>query len=141
MLEIVRIDVGTSLTIQKKVKHEDTALHYGSGKLDTLLATPSLVALMIEAAVKAIDEKLPEGFITVGKMTKVVHEKPTMLDATVSVKIEVKDFDGEKIILDMAAYDEVGLIGRGTHERVIVNKNALLKRAQERAEKIISMYE
>lgn len=136
MLEAPKIDIGSSIVIQKKIREEDTALNYGSGKLENLLATPSLVALMIEAAVKLLDDKLPEGMITVGKMVEIVHEKPTGLGATVSVKVEVKDFDGEKIILDMIACDEVGMIGRGTHERWIVNKDGLLRRASKRAEQL-----
>lgn len=136
MLEIPKVKIGSNITIQRIVKEEDTALNYGSGKLDKLLATPSLVALMIEASVKLIDDKLPEGLITVGKMAKVVHEKPTILGETVSIKVEVKDFDGSRILLDMVAYDEIGLVGRGTHERIIVNKKALLERASKRAKKL-----
>ncbi|MTI56186.1 thioesterase family protein [Geosporobacter ferrireducens] len=139
MIEIPMIDVGTSVTIQKKIVEEDTALNYGSGKLETLLATPSLVALMIEAAVNAVDHRLPEGMITVGRKMEIVHEKPTGIGATVSVKVEVKDFDGAKIVFDMIAYDEIGMIGRGTHERIIVNKNALLERTMSRAEKLKNM--
>ncbi|QEK11748.1 hypothetical protein FQB35_04855 [Crassaminicella thermophila] len=136
MLNTPKIQVNSSLTIQRKVTEEDTALNYGSGKLEKLFATPKLVALMIEVSVKLIDDKLPEGFITVGKMAEVVHEKPTILGQTVSIKVEVKRFDGNKILLDMVAFDEVGIIGRGTHERIIVNKKALLERANKRAEKL-----
>ncbi|KXG74077.1 thioesterase family protein [Thermotalea metallivorans] len=136
MLEAPKIDIGSSIVIQKKIREEDTALNYGSGKLENLLATPTLVALMIEAAVNLLDDKLPEGMITVGRMVEIVHEKPTGLGATVSVKVEVKDFDGEKIVLDMIACDEVGMIGRGTHERWIVNKDGLLHRAAKRAEQL-----
>ena len=139
MMEIPKIDIGTSIMIQKKIVEEDTALNYGSGTLETLLATPSLVALMIEAAVNAVDHKLPEGMITVGRAIEIVHEKPTGMGATVSVKVEVKDFDGVKIVFDMTAYDEIGIIGRGTHVRVIVNKKALLERTMIRAEKLMNL--
>lgn len=139
MIEIPSIEIGTSITIQKKIVEEDTALNYGSGKLETLLATPSLVALMIEAAVNTVDHKLPEGMITVGRAMEIVHEKPTGIGATVSVKVEVKDFDGVKILFEMTAYDEIGVIGRGSHERIIVNKDALLERASLRAEKLKNM--
>lgn len=132
MIEAPEFKVGDSITIQKTVKKEDTALNYGSGKLDNLLATPSLVALMIEASVNLIDEDLPDGYISVGKMSKVVHENPTVLGETISVKVEIKDYDGSKILLEMTAYDEVGLVGRGTHQRIIVNKKGLLKKAHER---------
>ncbi len=136
MLELPKIQKGVSVIIQKEIKEEDTALNYGSGRLENLLATPSLVALMIEGAVKLIDDKLPEDIITVGKMVLIEHEKPTGLGATVSVKVEVKEFDGIKLVFEMTAYDEIGMIGRGSHERWIVNKNSLLERAMERAEKL-----
>ncbi|MBB6214735.1 putative thioesterase [Anaerosolibacter carboniphilus] len=136
MLELPKIQKGAFIVIQKEIKEEDTALNYGSGRLENLLATPSLVALMIEGAVKMVDDKLPEGIITVGKMIQIEHEKPTGLGATVSVKVEVKSFDGVKIVFDMTAYDEIGRIGSGSHERWIVNKNALLQRATERADKL-----
>lgn len=139
MMEVPKIKVGSSITIQRVVKEEDTALNYGSGKLEKLFATPSLVALMIQASVKLIDDKLPEGFITVGKVAKVVHEKATILGETVSVRVEVKEFDGNNIMLEMIAYDEIGTIGRGTHQRIVVNKKSLLKKATERAVKLQNM--
>ncbi len=139
MIEIPKINIGEYLIIQRMVKKEDTALNYGSGKLSKLLATPSLVALMIEASVKLIDDNLPEGLITVGKMAQITHEQPTLEGETVSVKVTIKEYDGNKIIIEMVAYDEVGIIGRGIHERIIVNKEALLRRAEKRSEKLKKM--
>lgn len=136
MLNVPKVEVGSNITVQRTVQKEDTALNYGSGKLEKLFATPSLVALMIEASVKLLDDKLPEGFITVGKKTEVVHEKTTVLGETISVNVEVEKFDGNRINLKMTAYDEVGIIGRGFHERIIVNKKSLLEKAQKRAEKL-----
>ena len=139
MMDIPKIEVGKSITVQRTVKKEDTALNYGSGKLEKLFATPSLVALMIEASVKLLDDKLPEGFITIGKKVEIVHEKPTQLDETVSVKVEVKNYDGNKIDIDMIAYDEIGIVGRGSHQRIVVNKKSLLEKAEKRAEKLKNM--
>jgi len=139
MLKVPKIEVGTNITVQRTVQKEDTALNYGSGKLEKLFATPSLVALMIEASVKLLDDKLPEGFITVGKEAQVVHENPTMLGETISVKVEVEEYDGSKIVLKMIAYDEIGTIGRGNHQRIIVNKKSLLEKAEKRAEKLKNM--
>ncbi len=136
MLNVPDVEVGSNITVQRTVQKEDTALNYGSGKLEKLFATPSLVALMIEASVKLLDDKLPEGFITAGKKAEVVHEKTTVLGETISVKVEVEKFDGNRINIKMTAYDEIGIIGRGAHERIIVNKKALLEKAQKRAEKL-----
>lgn len=134
MLNIPEFKLGDTLTLQKLVTDADTALNYGSGQLENLLSTPSLVALMIEASVKLLDPKLPDGYITVGKMAQVVHEKPSLLGDTVSVKVEITHFDGTRIQLIMTAFDEFGQIGVGSHERYIVNKASLLKRASEREE-------
>ncbi len=139
MSEIHGIEVGMELTIQKKVEMEDTALHYGSGQLDNLLASPSLVALMIEASAKLIDKNLPKGSISVGKLIQLTHDKPTILGETVSVNVVIKEFDGRKVILEMKAYDEEGQIGTGFHERTIVNKKGLIEKANKRAENLTDM--
>ena len=136
MLDIPKIEAGSNITIQKTVHKEDTGLKYGTGQLDTLFATPSLVALMIEASVQLVDKKLPEGFITVCKTAEVTHEDTTLLGETVSIQVEVARVNGNHIEFKMIAYDEVGLIGSGTHERLIVNKKALLQKAARRAEKL-----
>lgn len=132
------INIGDSFTIQKKVTIEDTALNYGSGKLEKLLATPSLVALMIEGSSMLLDDKLENGLITVGKSISVSHNKPTILGGTVSVKITIDNIKGPIIYLKIKAFDEVGEIGYGEHTRVVVNKNKLLEKASNRRETFIS---
>lgn len=125
------LKIGDNLTIQKKVTSEDTALKYGTGKLHNLLATPSLVGLMIEASVKLIDSKLIEGFISVGKKVSVVHEKPTTIGETVSINVEIKEIENNRYNLHMTAYDESGLIGTGEHTRTIVNERWMLLKLEK----------
>lgn len=132
MLSMPNIKIGESITIQKKVTESDTAINYGSGKLDNLFATPSLVALMIEASTTLLDDRLEEGFITVGKTVQVEHEKPTILGQTISLKVTIREYKDNRIKIDMEAFDEIGKVGSGYHERIIVNKNNLLKRASLR---------
>ena len=52
----------------------------------------------------------------------------------------LKAFDGRKISFDVEAYDNAGLIGKGTHERFTVKIDKFMLKAQERknitAEKI-----
>ncbi|MGB3368065.1 MAG: hypothetical protein WBA54_11280 [Acidaminobacteraceae bacterium] len=132
MLNMPNIKIGESITIQKKVTESDTAINYGSGKLDNLFATPSLVALMIEASTALLDEGLEEGFITVGKSVQVNHEKPTILGQTISLKVTIKEYKSNLIKIDMEAFDEIGKIGSGHHERMVVNKDKLLEKASLR---------
>lgn len=138
-MQNINLHVGETGTVQKRVEAHDTAANFGTGDLDTLFATPSLVAVMIEAAIKLVDSRLPEGFITVGKTATVNHEKTTILGETITVKVEVSEFDGTKIVFNMSAYDEIGTIGSGKHERIIVNRKKLLENAKKRAKKLDNM--
>jgi len=132
MTEFKKFKVGASKTIQKVVKESDTALSYGSGKLEKLFATPSLVALMLEACYELVDEDLPEGFITVSKSAKVDHIAPTTLGETVTVKVTILEASKVYIKFKMEAFDEVGIIGYGEHVRAVVQKDGLLERASVR---------
>lgn len=132
MFQLPEISIGESITIQKKVTEEETVASYGTGKVDNLLSTPALVALMQEASAQLLDAKLPEGFITVTQMVQVIHEKPSHLGSMVTVKVEVTAFDGNKVQLAMHAFDDFGEIGVGNHIRAIVNKQSLIKRVNER---------
>ena len=127
-----KLKIGDSLTIQKKVTEKSAALNFGSGKLKKLFATPSLVALMIEATSKLVDDTLEEGMISVGRVATVTHEKPTEIGETITVRVEVTNISSERIDLIMEAFDEIGKIGTGFNERHIVNKKGLLKRAEDR---------
>lgn len=134
MLDIKNlVEVGKKFTIQKKVEEEDAALNYGSGMLNTVFATPSLVALMIEGAVNAIDKGLPEGFLSVGTKINVEHKEATVMGATVTIEGTISEFDGKKVICNFVAFDEIGEIGTGWHERLIVNQEAMLEKAHKRS--------
>ncbi|MCG8482619.1 MAG: hypothetical protein MJA31_04855 [Clostridia bacterium] len=135
-MEKPNIRIGETNTTQKIVESHDTAANYGTGDLETLFATPSLVAMMLDASVHLVDKKLPEGFISVGKMAMATHEKTTILGETVTVEVKIAEFNGTKITFEMTAYDEIGVIGHGKHERIIVNKKKLLERAAKRAQKL-----
>jgi predicted thioesterase len=133
MINVPVFEPGEFLTIQKIVTEDDTAIHYGSGALDTLLATPSLVALMIEAATRLIDSRLPEGYVSVGKSLSVTHEKPTVLGETVTIKVSVVNQESNYIQLETEAFDEEGVIGHGKLDRFVVNKTRLMEKATEDA--------
>lgn len=130
------IKIGTEKSIQKKISKEDTALNYGSGALKSLLATPALAALMIEAAVTAVDPELPDDYITVGKFFQIDHLNPTIEGMTVTVTAKIIEVVDTKITFEITALDELGLIGTGAHVRYIVNRDRLLKKTEERCKTI-----
>lgn len=114
-----------------KVEEKDTAISHGSGSLP-VLATPAMIALMENAATKASIPYLADDETTVGTLINVKHLSATPVGGTVTCKAELVDMDGRKLVFRVAAEDNTGLIGEGTHERFIVKKEKFLAKAQEK---------
>jgi len=132
MNAIEPIKVGMTLTLQKKISVDDTALNYGSGKIPNLFATPRLVAFLIEASSQLMDPKLPEGYVSVGHHIEVDHFNPTVVGSTVTIEVKIISAENGKYTLGMRAYDDFGQIGSGKHTRTVVNYEKMMEKAQNR---------
>ena len=124
----MEITVGMTGTVETSVEREDTALEVGSGSL-LVYATPCMVALMEGAACEAIAEAIPEDKTTVGIELNISHLAATPVGMDVRAEAEVTAVEGNIITFTIAAYDEAGKIGEGTHKRCIVNSQKFLDRA------------
>lgn len=124
--------VGMTKAIQRIVTEKDTAHNYGSGVFEDLLATPTLTALMIEASVLLIDPLLTEGYITIGRTLTVEHLMPTIKGMIVTIESQISHIDRNKISFEIIAYDELGEIGKGCHERYIVKYDTLMEKVKNR---------
>lgn len=131
-MNIPEFHIGMSKSVQKVITKDDTALNFGSGALKNLLATPALVALMIKAAANSIDPLLPDNYITIGKRTEIEHEYPTKEGMTVTVTAKLTGINRSVLSFEITAYDELGRVGSGYHERQIVSHNILTKKIEER---------
>ncbi|MFP4643696.1 MAG: thioesterase family protein [Spirochaetales bacterium] len=124
--------VGNALTLPKTVSESHTADNFFDTGVEKLCSTPSLVSMMMEASVGLIDPTLPDGFVSVGKSASVTHEQPTVLGANLRLEVRITDFDGYHIYLEMTAWDDSGLVGRGQHVRSIVNRRWLELKVNKR---------
>ncbi len=110
-----------------EVTHERTAAAQGSGSLE-VFATPAMIGLMENAAMKAVDPLLPEGFATVGTRLDVRHMAVTPKGLQVYAEAKLVDIKGNRLVFEIVAYDQVELIGEGIHERFIMEKSLFLKK-------------
>jgi fluoroacetyl-CoA thioesterase len=120
---------GLNAEISMTVTESDTAARWGSG-LVPVLGTPSLVGLMENAAVKALEGHLPEGRTTVGGRIDVQHLAATPIGMRVRARAELKTIEGRKLIFQIETWDEEEKIGEALHERYVINTEKFIARAQ-----------
>lgn len=127
----MEIAVGMKGRAETQVERQDTALEVGSGDL-LVYATPAMAAMMEGAACEAIAPALAEGQTSVGTSLSIEHLSATPVGLEVWAEAEVTAVEGKKITFRLAAFDETGEIGRGTHTRVLVTVQRFLEKAYEK---------
>ena len=99
----------------------------GSGDLD-VFATPAMVALMENAAMKAVADALPEGSTTVGAEMNVTHIKPSGLGAEIVATAVLTGAEGRNLTFNVGARDAEGMIGEGIHIRYAVDRRRFMEK-------------
>ena len=128
-MDFENLKVGLKNSAESFVTENDTAIKVGSGSLK-VLATPKMIALMEKAAADLLEKILPENFTSVGISLNIQHTAPTPTGMKIFAEAEIIEVSGRKILFEVSAKDDVGEIGRGKHERFIVDR----KKFQEKAD-------
>lgn len=123
------IELGLKGRAELVVAFENTAAAVGSGMV-AVFATPSMIALMEQAAATSLLPFLEDGQGSVGVHLDVSHEAATPIGMKVWAESEVTEVNGKQITFAVAAYDETGLIGRGTHKRACINVERFMSRVE-----------
>lgn len=108
---------------------QNSAAAMKSGSLP-VFATPAMCALMEEAACAAVKDSLDEGMSTVGTRLEITHDRATALGRTVRAKAELTEVAGRRLTFRVSAEDEKGQIGRGKHERFIIDCAKFMAKVQ-----------
>lgn len=127
------VTVGLKGRAEALVSDQNTAQAACSGALP-VFGTPFMCALMEEAAWKSIAPHLEEGQSTVGTKLDITHDSATPVGMKVWAESEITEVDGKRLVLKVAAYDEKGLIGQGTHERFIITNERFLSKTAKKLE-------
>jgi fluoroacetyl-CoA thioesterase len=123
--------------VQIVVADTDTAMAMGSGDVP-VLGTPRLLALAEAAAVAAIGPSLESGLTSVGTGAALEHKRPSPVGAQVVVEAELTEVEGRRLVFRFIARQkssgpldgEDTVVGAGTLERVLVNKDQFVSRAR-----------
>jgi predicted thioesterase len=132
---------GLRATVRHVVTEADTAIEAGSGDVP-VLATPRLLALAEAACVAALESHLDEGMTSVGTGVGLEHRRASPVGAEIVVEAELTEVAGRRLVFSFIVRhsppgnggdggpdaDEDLVVGAGTLERVVVDREKFLAR-------------
>lgn len=123
------VEVGLRGEVELIVGDDDTAIAMRSGSVP-VLATPRVIALAEEAAVRAIDGTLKANETSVGMQVQLDHLAPTATGHRVAAEATVEKVTGRRVVFTVSVNDERGLVAVGRVTRVIVDVDRFLDKSR-----------
>jgi predicted thioesterase len=115
------LEEGLEASLEEVVTEVMTATAVGSGDV-RVLATPVVLSLVERAAVQALRGRLPEGQTSVGASVTLDHLAPTPVGAGVTATVRLQGVEGRRLTFSFSVTDPAGEVARGTHTRVMVDR-------------------
>jgi fluoroacetyl-CoA thioesterase len=127
------IPIGATGIYTQRVTGADLANQFKDITLPPVFATPMMIRAMENAALNAVREFLEPGESAVGTSVDVKHLAATPVGHQVTATATVTKVEDRRIWFDVSARDETEEIGRGTHERMVVDLKRLGNRLSQKA--------
>ena len=126
--------VGISTSVKILVDKDRTIAFMGDE--GRVYATPSMVLDIEYTARNWLMEYLDEGEDTVGTHVSVDNIGATVEGDTVEIVITVKELNGRAIMMTTRVKDSIEDVGKGNHNRFVVDKSKTFARIEEKRVKI-----
>ena len=123
----INLEPGMHHELQWTVTPDLSAPHLGSGTL-RVFATPAMVALIENACSSLVQPFLPEGHTTVGVLVHVQHLAATPVGDSVVARVELQAVEGNLLTFNAEVSDSSEVVGRGHHQRAIIEIERFLAR-------------
>lgn len=117
---------------ERTVTEDWSAPVMGSGTVP-VLATPALVALMEQAAVRALEGRLPAGQTSVGVRIDIRHLAATPIGMGVRARARLVAAEGRRLTFQIEAWDDAEKVGEAIHERVVVDAERFMERVRAKS--------
>ncbi len=127
------IPIGARGSFTLTVERSHLANEFKDATLPPVFATPMMIRSMEDAALDAIRAYLEPSETAVGTAVDVRHIAATPVGHEVRAEAEVTKVEGRRIWFSVSAHDDVEEIGRGTHERMVVDIERMSQRLAAKA--------
>jgi fluoroacetyl-CoA thioesterase len=114
------VPVGAKGKFEQAVETRHLASELDSS-LASVLSTPTMVAMIEQAAINAIKPFLDDGESSVGMTIEVSHTAATPPGHRARAEAEVIKVEGRRLEFSVRAFDDVEQIGSGTHRRAVID--------------------
>jgi predicted thioesterase len=129
---VTPVETGTISIVVGEIDLASNLDMNGRAPVPPVFATSRMIALMEFAASQCIEPLLDEGELSVGVTVDVRHTAPTPLGVKVTATARYLGMEGKLYRFEVIASDPAGEIGRGFHERAIIDRARLLAGAERR---------
>jgi fluoroacetyl-CoA thioesterase len=122
------IPIGAKGTSSVRVMGAHLANQFKDAILPQVFATPMMILMMENAALNAIRGYLDPGESAVGTSVDIRHLAATPVGHQVTAEAVVTAVNGRRVSFDVTARDETEEIGRGSHERMVIDMRRMSER-------------
>jgi fluoroacetyl-CoA thioesterase len=119
-----------------RVRPEHLANRFKDAILPQVLATPVMILVMENAALNAIRQYLDAGESAVGIAVDVKHLAATPVGVDVRATAEVVNVAGRRVDFTVSASDGAEEIGKGTHQRIVIDLRPFNERLAKKAQAV-----
>ena len=100
-------------------------------------ATPSMISDFEYTCRNFLLEHLDDGEDTVGTHVNLDHLAPTVEGDQITIEIEITGVEGRLVTLEASVSDSVEPVGRGIHNRFVVDKAKTFERLKAKRERAL----
>lgn len=122
---------GITHTAEAVVLPSCTAKYMGSGSLE-VFATPAMIAGMENTCMNCVQPYLEPSQTTVGTRVDISHLSATPVNCKITYSCTLVEIDRRRLVFSVQAFDTVGKIGEGTHERFIVDSARFMEKIADK---------
>ncbi|MGF1650109.1 MAG: thioesterase family protein [Hyphomicrobiaceae bacterium] len=98
-----------------------------------VFATGFMVGLLEWGALETINPHLDPGEGSLGIDIRIDHTGATLPGQTITVDVTVTAVQGRRISFDVSAHDGIEVIGKGTHQRMVVPWDRFVAKVNQKA--------
>ncbi|MBI2218963.1 MAG: thioesterase family protein [Candidatus Rokubacteria bacterium] len=126
-----QLAVGLTYSRSVPVTDDMTPSHLRNDPI-RVLSTPDMIRLIEQTAIEATQPYLKPGQATVGTRVDIAHLAATPVGMALTITVELTEVDRRRLGFRVEVRDELDEVGKGTHERFIIDGAQRMPRLEEK---------